>query len=148
MSFSADGFAPAILRPPPPICRLGRCHTCGAAIGSRSNQQRDEKWVKLLRFALVLTCRNLLKEFHKDRSEIGECGNRLFLVCARSHRFLKLHVFKLKLFHHVRGKVRVNIQPRASDCILFFSRNVSLFKCRSRQALFLEAVMSEMAPGA
>lgn len=79
------------------------------AIWFRSNQQRGEKWVKLLRFAPVLTCRNLFTEFHKDRSEIGECGNLLFLVCARSHRFLKLHVFKLKLFRHVRGKVRVNI---------------------------------------
>lgn len=105
-------FAPAILRSPPRICRLGRCHTCGAAQPSicfRWNQQRDGKWVKLLRFAPVLTCRNPLTEFHKDRSEISECGNRLFLVCARSHRFLKLHVFKLKLFRHVRGKVRVNI---------------------------------------
>lgn len=105
-------FAPAILRLPPRICRLGCCHTCGAtqpSVWFRSNQQRDEKWVKLLRFAPVLTCRNLLTEFHKDRSEISECGNLLFLVCAQSHRFLKLHVFKLKLFRHVRGKVRVSI---------------------------------------
>lgn len=88
--------------------RLGRRHTCGAAQPAtrfRSTQQRDE----LLRFAPVLTCGNLFTEFHKDRSEISECGNLLFLVCARSHRFLKLHVFKLKLFRHVRGKVRVNI---------------------------------------
>lgn len=76
----------------------------------RSTQRRDEKGgVKLLRFAPVLTCRNLFTEFHKDRSEISECGNLLFLVRARSHRFLKLQLFKLKLFRHVRGKVRVNI---------------------------------------
>lgn len=98
-------FAPAILHLPPRISRLGRCHNCGVIPPSAcltSSPRRDETFVK----SPVLTCRNLLTEFHKDRSEISECGNLLFSVFAWSHRFLKPHLLQRRC-RYVAESVRL-----------------------------------------
>lgn len=72
----------------------------------RSNQQWDKSFTESLRLCSVLMYKKSVNCIsRKDRSEITECGNLLFLVCARSHHFLKLNIFKRRNYFIIfRGK--------------------------------------------